>query len=237
MDTLANGTSRLGIFLTEQQLEQLEVYYQEMALWNRRVNLTSITDHEDVMIKHFLDSYTLSPTLTDVLTSGGSVIDVGSGSGVPGIPLKIAFPSMNLVLLDSVGKKTRFLQHVAQTLNLDGVQILNGRAEDLAHKPELRERFDAVISRGVAALPSLMELTLPYCHIGGKVIAMKKGNIQHELDSAHNAIKILGGLLLETVSVNLDALQDQRLLVIVKKVNLTPAKFPRGPGPVKKRPL
>lgn len=237
MNTITNSMSHLGVLLTDQQLEQLEIYYAEIVRWNSRVNLTSITAREDVMAKHFLDAYTLSPTLADEIKSGGSVIDIGSGNGIPGIPLKIAFPSMNLAVLDSVGKKTRFLQHVVQTLKLDDVQILNGRAEDLAHKPEFRESFDAVISRGVAALPSLMELTLPYCKIGGKIIAMKKGNIQHELDSSQNAIKMLGGLLLETVSVKLDAFQDQRLLIVVKKINLTPPKFPRRPGPIKKRPL
>ena len=237
METLISGTSQLGISLNHEQLEQLQTYYQELICWNTRMNLTAIVEYEEVMVKHFLDSYSVSPVLPEEVRSGGRLIDVGSGGGVPGIPLKVAFPSMDLTLLDSVGKKTRFLQHLVETLKLNDVEVCTGRAEELAHEPRLREGFDSVISRGVAAMRVLTELTLPYCRIGGTVITMKKGDIGQEMADASHSLEVLGGRLVEIVEVNLEGLRDGRLLVVVEKVKPTPAKFPRRPGLVTKHPL
>jgi 16S rRNA (guanine527-N7)-methyltransferase len=236
MERLKNGAKKLGLELSPSQLEQYEIYYQELVAWNKRVNLTHITDYEEVQIKHFLDSLTV--TLACPLARVGfRLIDVGTGAGIPGIPLKIVFPAIRLVLLEAVSKKVAFLQHIVQELGLDDVEIVVGRAEEVAHLSEYREQFDLVLSRAVAPLPAVVELTLPFCAVGGSFIAQKKGDIDLEIAQAAKAISLLGGRLREVRKVDLAEFADKRHLVVIDKMSLTPPKYPRRPGIPAKRPL
>ncbi len=237
MESLARKALQLGLSLSSGQRERLQTYYQELSCWNQRMNLTAIVDYDEVLVKHFLDSFTVSLVLPEDVKSHGRLMDVGSGGGFPGIPLKVLYPHMGLTLLDSVGKKTRFLQHLVETLGLDNVEVCTGRAEELAHRPHLREGFDVVVSRGVATMRVLMELTLPYCRVGGRVVTMKKGDIEQELGNAGHAMEVLGGRLRKVREVDVEGLRDSRSLVVVEKITLTPAKFPRRPGQPRKHPL
>ena len=238
MERLDVGAKKLGLVLTQRQLEQFHIYYQELVDWNRRVNLTRITGYEEVQIKHFLDSLTVA-LAWQTLTPGADLrlIDVGTGAGIPGFPLKIMFPNIKLVLLDSIAKKAAFLHHLNHKLGLDNVEIVVGRAEEVAHEAQYRETFDMVLSRGVAPLATLVELTLPFCTIGGGFIAQKKGAIDQEISQATKAISLLGGRLREVKRVDLEEFTDERQLVIIDKVSPTPPLYPRRPGIPVKRPL
>jgi len=228
----------LGLELSPRQLEQFDIYYQELINWNKRVNLTAITEYEEVQIKHFLDSLTVvlawQPQISNVELR---IIDVGTGAGIPGIPLKILFPNIKLVLLDSTAKKAAFLHHLKHKLELDSVEIVVGRAEEVAHLSQYRERFNMVLSRAVAPLPTLVELTLPFCTIGGSFIAQKKGAMDQEIGQARKAISLLGGNLREVKRVDMEEFTDERWLIIIDKVALTPQLYPRRPGIPSKRPL
>ncbi|HEY55482.1 MAG TPA: 16S rRNA (guanine(527)-N(7))-methyltransferase RsmG [Dehalococcoidia bacterium] len=235
MEKLKARAKRLGLELTQGQLEQFDVYYQELVGWNKRTNLTAITDYEEVQIKHFLDSLTV--TLAWQKTTANTVIDVGTGAGIPGIPLKIVFPDIKLVLLEATAKKAAFLRHITAKLGLEDVEIVVGRAEVVAHDARYRESFDLVLSRAVAPLPTLVELTLPFCAFGGSFIAQKKGAIAQEVAQAGKAIATLGGSLREVKRIELAEFADERYLVAIDKVSPTPPQYPRRPGMPGKRPL
>ncbi|MFC1906874.1 16S rRNA (guanine(527)-N(7))-methyltransferase RsmG [Chloroflexota bacterium] len=238
MDRLVAGATKLGLGLSPQQLEQFQIFYRELVDWNRRFNLTAITEYEEVQMKHFLDSLTVTLALTP--PTGGRdcrVIDVGTGAGLPGIPLKILCPGIRLVLLDATAKKSTFLHHLKGELGLEDIEIVIGRAEEIAHLGEYRERFDLVLSRAVANLPALAELALPFCAIGGSFIAQRKGAVEKEALEADKACRVLGGKLSEIKSIKLDELGDDRYLVVIDKISPTPGKYPRRPGIPAKRPL
>ena len=237
MDLLVKGAAELGLCLTSGQVESFRSYHRELASWNRRMNLTAIDDPEEVQLRHFVDSLTVAKVLPDAARERGRMLDVGAGAGFPGVPLKLVFPGMHLSLLDSVGKKASFLEHLVDTLGLDDVAVYKGRAEDLAMRPELRESFDVVVSRGVAKMRVLMEYTLPYCRTGGMVVTLKKGGVDTEVSDALHAMEVLAGRMRETRRVAVEGLDDGRVLVVVDKVKPTPAKFPRRPGLPAKRPL
>ncbi|HEX9896366.1 MAG TPA: 16S rRNA (guanine(527)-N(7))-methyltransferase RsmG [Dehalococcoidales bacterium] len=236
MDKLRHGAERLGIQLGTRELSLFQVYYEELIDWNQRVNLTSITDYEQVQTNHFLDALTVTlswqPKSPQV-----RVIDVGTGAGIPGIPLKIVFPQIQLVLLDATTKKAGFLRHIVGKLGLSDVEIVVGRAEEVAHQNQHREQFNIVLSRAVAELATLAELTLPFCAIGGLVIAHKKGDIQEEVQRAETATITLGGKLKEIRPVALPEFMDNRSLVVIEKVSPTPEKYPRRAGMPTKKPL
>jgi 16S rRNA (guanine527-N7)-methyltransferase len=237
METLKAGAKELGLELSPAQLEQFASYYHELLEWNKRVNLTAITGYEEVQLKHFLDSLTIILAWPLETGTGLRVIDVGTGAGLPGIPLKIAFPTINLVLLEATAKKADFLSHISQRLGLASVEIVVGRVEEVAHQPRYREKFDVVLSRAVAALPTLVELTLPLCAVGGCFIAQKKGPIEDEIAQAVRAISLLGGKLSEVKRVDLSSLPNERYLVVIDKLSPNPEQYPRRPGIPAKRPL
>jgi len=235
MDKLIAGAARMGIELTAEQVSSFEVYYGELEEWNRRVNLTAIVDREGVQVKHFLDSLTVAPLIGDHVLH---LIDIGSGAGFPGVPLKIACPGIDLMLVESVNKKAAFLRHLVARLNLEGVEVAAGRAETLAHDERCRERFDIAVCRAVAGLATLAELSLPFCCVGGRFIAMKKGDIDNEVASSERAVELLGRKLVEVKPVELDEFEgERRSLVLVDKLEPTPDKYPRRPGVPRKRPL
>ena len=224
--------------LTPSQLEQFQTYYRELIDWNRRMNLTRITGYKEVQVKHFLDSLTVVRALEPPADGKGlRLIDVGTGAGIPGIPLKILLPEIKLVLLDATAKKATFLEHIRQKLGLDDVGIVVGRAEDVAREAQYREKFGLVLSRAVAGLPTLVELTLPFCAVGGRFIAQKKGDINLEISQSARAIELLGGKLREVKKVDLEEFADERWLVVIDKVSATPPQYPRRPGIPAKRPL
>ena len=248
VDLLKTGAEELGIFLTPEQLLSFERYCQELLEWNRRFNLTSITEREEVMVRHFLDSITVVLALRSLVGSveenlksepweGIEVLDLGSGAGFPGLPLKIAFPALSVTLVESVGKKARFLAHVVEALSLQGVNVVGGRGEDLARTPRSRESFHLVVERGVGKLAALAEVMLPFCIHRGLMVAMKQGDIEEEVGAAQPAIRLLGGRLKEVLSVKSSLLGEGRCLVLVEKVVPTPPSYPRRAGIPFKRPL
>lgn len=235
---LVKGASRLGIELTSRQQEQFQIYGHELVLWNRKFNLTAITDGREIELKHFLDSLTLAVISGYEETQGQvfNIIDVGSGAGFPGLPLKILYAEASLVLLEATAKKTSFLRHIISMLHLENVEVVTGRAEEMAHLPVYREQFSLAVSRALAPMPTMSELALPFCRIGGKFVAYKKGDIQEELAEAGNAIALLGGDMKQVRKVSLEEMED-RYLIVVDKVAPTPEKFPRRTGVPKRRPL
>lgn len=235
MQRLISGAGRLGIKLSPKQVEQFDVYYRELLSWNRRLNLTAITGYEEVQIKHFLDSLTVTLALKP--DKSFSLIDVGSGAGLPGVPLKIIMPDIRLILLEATAKKAAFLSYISQKLGLKDVEVVVGRAEDIAHREHYRESFDIVLSRAVASLASLVELTLPFSAVGGSFIAQKKGAIEPELSQASRATSLMGGKLRERKRIVLAEFSDERWLVIIDKVSPTPELYPRRAGIPQKRPL
>lgn len=238
MEKLSAGVAKLGLRLNLRQVECFGIYYQELITWNRRFNLTAITDYEEVQIKHFLDSLTVTLVLNPSVTSNyPRVIDVGTGAGFPGIPLKILLPGIDLTLLEATAKKAVFLRNLKEKLGLDDIEIVVGRAEEVARSSRFQERFDIVVSRAVASLSSLVELALPFCTIGGTFIAQKKGEIEQEISRATRAISALGGYLREVKKLELEELSDERYLIIIDKVSTTPQQYPRRSGIPAKRPI
>ena len=239
MKKLIAGAGKLGIEFNAGQIKQFELYYQELIEWNEKINLTAITRYSSVQVKHFLDSLTITLALSDqgIGRPDFHIVDVGTGAGFPGVPLKILFPKPRLVLLEPTTKKTAFLHHLIRKLELENVEVLNAGAEDAAHLALYREQFDLVLSRAVALLPTLLELTLPFCQIGGRFIAQKKGEFSQEITGAKEAVAALGGKLGQIKKIELDEFDDARYLVIIDKICPTPEKYPRRPGLPRRRPI
>jgi 16S rRNA (guanine527-N7)-methyltransferase len=233
MHLLERHALRFGWRLTPGQLAAFQTYADELEVWNVRANLTAIVEPGAVQIKHFLDSLTC--LLAVPALEGLQVIDVGSGAGFPGLPLKIVRPDLHMTLLESVGKKADFLRHIVARLGLSDVTILHGRAEDFGAAAQ-REHYDVALARAVAELRVLAELTLPLCRVGGLVIAQKRAGIEEEIANAAPAIAILGGALRTRISVDLPDVEPRQLLVL-DKLSPTPARYPRRPGMPEKRPL
>jgi 16S rRNA (guanine527-N7)-methyltransferase len=234
MELLEAGTRKLGIRLTERQIDRFEIFYKELVDWNSRFNLTRITDYDGIQVKHFLDSLTVVSVWQP---RNDSVIDVGSGAGMPGLPLKIVYPEIKISLLEATGKKAEFLKYMIGLLELESIVVINGRAEELAHDPKYRGKFDIVLARAVGELATLVELTLPFCRTGGIFISSKKGDITEEIEQAQKAISLLGGKLIDNKKVELTEFNDERRLVVIEKIDDTPAKYPRRPGMPEKRPI
>ena len=225
----------LKLRLTPAQLTALEIYEIELTSWNQKMNLTAIDQPEKIRVKHFLDSLTCLLVMRD--TPMARVIDVGSGAGFPGIPLKIICPSMRLTVVESVGKKAMFCQHIVDTLGLKGVEVLQERAEVIGKHEQHRQNYDWALARAVAVMSVLMEYLLPLVRIGGYALAMKGETAPAEAHEAEHAIQVLGGHLRQLVPITLPSVEDERNLVVIDKVAATPEKYPRRVGIPGKRPL
>lgn len=226
---------KLGVSLTDEQIGQFLRYYELLIEWNEKINLTAITEYQDVMKKHFIDSISLVKAFD--LNQKIRLIDVGTGAGFPGLALKIAFPDLEVTLLDSLNKRIVFLEAVIQELGLSEVAAVHGRAEDMARQKTFRETFDLCVSRAVANLSTLSEYCLPFVKIGGQFISYKSEKIVKEIEDAEKAIKILGGQIDRQVEFYLPESDIYRNLFVVKKVNETAVKYPRKAGVPGKAPL
>ena len=224
-----------GYELDDKAIEKFENFYNLLQEWNYKIDITKIVDEEEVYIKHFLDSLLI--TKSGVIEKNQKIIDIGTGGGFPGVPLKIYNDSLSFTLLDSLKKRIKFLDIVKEDLNLENVENLHGRAEEIARKEEYREKYDVATSRAVANLQTLLEYCLPFVKVGGYFIAMKGPNFKEELKDSKGAIKILGGVLDKVIEYELPLSLGQRSLIVIKKIKATPHRFPRSGGKPRTKPL
>ncbi|MBN1933692.1 MAG: 16S rRNA (guanine(527)-N(7))-methyltransferase RsmG [Anaerolineae bacterium] len=241
MERLVEGTKHLGLALTQSQIGKFQDLYEILVEWNTRLNLTAITEYEQIQIRHFLDSLSCVLALKHQQYERNDVplscIDVGSGAGFPGLALKIYCPQIEMTLLEATGKKVDFIEFAIQHLGLKRIKAIKGRAEEVGQIPDHRERYDVVLARAVAELPVLAEYLLPLCRLGGLIVAQKGASAQEEIQTADYAISVLGGRLKKIMSIELLGLAEVRNLVLIEKVARTPDKYPRRPGMPAKRPL
>ena len=228
---IKNTFESYGFILTDLQVEQFEKYYNYLVEENEKFNLTAITEPQDVVVKHFVDS--VLPN--EKIKQNSYIIDVGTGAGFPGVPLKILRPDINLTLLDSLNKRVEFLKRLCELLGLDGVEFVHSRAED--YVKEKREKFDYAISRAVASVPTLSEYLLPYVKKGGQVIMYKGSKAEEELNAGSKAIKVLGGNVKEVKNYILSEKDGERKIIFIDKHNATPATYPRGKNLPKTKPI
>lgn len=221
--------------LNEKQLEKFEKFYCLLEEWNYKIDITKIVEPNEVYIKHFLDSLLIYKS--GIIEKNQRIIDIGTGGGFPGIPLKIYNSSLSFTLLDSLKKRIIFLETVIKDLNLLNIEAIHGRAEELARKEDYREKFDIAISRAVANMQTLVEYCLPFVKVGGYFIAMKGPNFKEELKASQGAIKLLGGIIENTIEYELPNELGKRSLIIIKKITKTPYRFPRSGGKPKSKPL
>ena len=231
---LLEGLEELNITPTKEQVNRLLRYYELLIEWNEFMNLTAITDYEEVLIKHFVDSATIVKVISP---ENEKIIDVGCGAGFPGLPLKILFPELRMTLLDSLNKRVQFLNEVIKELELTEIEAVHGRAEDFAKNKEYREQYDLCVSRAVANLSTLSEYCLPFVKTGGSFIAYKSEKGSAERDEAGNAIKILGGSIVKEVEFVLPTTDNSRIMYQIKKIKETPNKYPRKAGLPAKEPI
>ena len=236
METLARDAQALfNVHLSGRQLAALTLYEKELLEWNQKFNLTAIRDVESIRTKHFLDSF--SCVLAWKAAPPQHLIDVGTGAGFPGLPLKILYPDLRLTLVEAVGKKAKFCQHIVDVLRLKQVEVIQARAEDLGQDLRHRETYEWAVARAVANLNVLSEYLIPLARIGGTILAQKGESAPAEAQSAEETINLLGGNLKQLIPVHLPGVADERYLVVVEKVARTPLKYPRKPGIPMKQPL
>ena len=231
---LQNAAESFNIKFNDLQLAQFACYYKLVIDWNKKINLTAITDPKDFAIKHIIDS--VSVWNNDKFSKVESVIDIGTGAGFPGIPLKIYKPEIKITLLDSLAKRINFLKIAADEMKLEDIVLVHSRAEDSAHNPDFREKFDLAVSRAVAKLNILTEYDLPFVKIGGFFAALKGSNVSEEFEESKKAIKTLGGTIDGYSKIKLPN-GDERNLIYIKKIAASPNKFPRKAGTPEKKPL
>lgn len=234
-NVLTEKVKELSIVLNDKQIQQFEQYYNILVEWNKVMNLTAITEYEEVVEKHFLDSLTIVYAIN--MEKIETLIDVGTGAGFPGIPLKIAFPHLKVTLLDSLNKRIKFLNEVIDLLELNDIKTIHGRAEDYAKQSEYREQYDICVSRAVANLATLSEYCLPYVKMDGLFVPYKSGEIDEELKSSEKAVSILGGKVEEVVKFQLPGTDIGRSFVKIHKIKETKKKYPRKAGMPTKEPL
>lgn len=235
MEKLARALNLLGVNFQEDALDTFQRYMDLVLCWNKNVNLTSITDKNEFITKHFIDSIAICsfPQMNKVKR----VIDVGTGAGFPGIPLAIVYPDKEFLLIDSLNKRIKIIDEISSVIGLTNVTIMHGRAEDLAHIKEYREQFDLCVSRAVAKLAVLSELCLPFVKVGGWFAAYKSEGIEREIEESHNSYKLLGGQLDKNDSISMEGFGLDHRILMIKKINNTPTKYPRKAGTPAKNPL
>lgn len=232
---LVSESKRLDIDLQEASIDKFDRYRELLKEWNEKINLTALTSDKDIEIKHFIDSMTIFET--DYIKDYDRIIDIGTGGGFPGVPIKIVNETVEMTLMDSLNKRIKFLQILVDELELDGVECVHSRAEDLARDEDFRENFDIVVSRAVARLNILCEYCLPFVDVGGYFIALKGPSIEEELNEAKKAINLMGCKIVEVKEVRLPVYDISHTLVVIQKNKKTPAKYPRKPGIPKKSPI
>lgn len=235
LEKFKSGLNKLQIELSQQQMQQFLTYYEMLIEKNKVMNLTAITEFEDVVEKHFLDSLSLIQQID--LNQNLKVLDLGTGAGFPGIPLKIAFPQLEIVLMDSLNKRINFLNEVISALKLEKITAIHGRAEEMARKPEYREQFDLCVSRAVANLASLSEYCLPFVKLQGNFISYKSGEVEAELNQSKKAIFLLGGKIKNVKKFRLVETDAERSFIQIEKVKKTPKTYPRKAGTPSKSPI
>lgn len=235
MQQLVAEAALFGLELSPQQVAHFERYQELLQSWNRRINLTSVDDAEGIRTRHFLDSLTCATVTGDL--SNRRLIDVGTGAGFPGIPLKILYPRLDLTLVESVTKKVNFLSAVLEALGLDDVKVLDARAEEVGQMEGHRRQYDWAVARAVAPMNVLVEYLLPLCRLGGRVLAMKSERAQVEAEEAAQAIAKLGGGQADFHPIKLPGRSEASYLVTIEKIEPTPSSYPRRPGMPAKRPL
>ena len=236
-ESLRKELNLLSIELKENQINQFYDYFQLLVEWNKFMNLTAITEMDEVITKHFVDSLSLIKAVEEIETKDYRIIDVGTGAGFPGIPLKIAFPELRITLMDSLNKRINFLNEGISRLGLEKIEAIHGRAEDLGRDPLHREQYDLCVSRAVANLSTLSEYCMPFAKVGGYFIPYKSGKIDEELGAAKHAIFLLGGSVKEVNTFLLPGTDVERSLVKIAKNNGTSKKYPRKAGLPSKEPL
>lgn len=234
-EKMAEVSHLSNLELTDVEISKFDLYKTMLLEWNENINLTAITEETEVAVKHFIDSLKVLECYK--IEKGASVIDVGTGAGFPGIPMKIVRPDLKLTLLDSLNKRINFLRETGTAMEFEGAEYLHSRAEDAALDPRYREKFDVATARAVAGLSVLLEYCLPFVKIGGVFLAMKAKDTDDEIKDAQKALKELGGEILDVVKIQLPIFEGERTVVIVKKVKSTPKKYPRKAGTPSKKPL
>lgn len=234
-DALVQAASEYSLLLTEEQITSFTQYFEMLIEWNEKMNLTAITDPTEVAVKHMIDS--LSCYDEAIFKKGAKIIDVGTGAGFPGLPLKIFRPDLKLTLFDSLNKRILFLKEVAHKLGINDIEFIHSRAEDGGRNKQHREQYDIVVSRAVARLSVLSELCLPFVTVGGFFIALKGSQYSQEIKESTSALRLLGGEIAKIENIKLPGLDDVRAVVYVKKIKKTLPTYPRRPGVVEKNPL
>ncbi|MCC0637693.1 MULTISPECIES: 16S rRNA (guanine(527)-N(7))-methyltransferase RsmG [unclassified Clostridioides] len=235
IELLENGIKNFNIDTNDDMLQKFKTYRDILVDWNQKMNLTGIEDEKEVYIKHFLDS--ISAVKNGYIKNGMSIIDVGTGAGFPGIPLKICLEELELTLLDSLNKRISFLEEVARALELEGIKFIHGRAEDFGKDEKYREKYDIATARAVAGLPILMEFCVPFVKVGGYFICLKGPNANLELEESKKAIDILGLEFVEKIDVELPEIDLNHNILVFKKIHETPVKYPRKAGKPAKNPI
>ena len=236
IDTLIKGSKQLDLDLDDKSIEAFKIYKGLLIEWNKKINITTITDDVEIDTKHFLDS--LTPLSTGLFYGSKKVIDVGTGGGFPGVPLKIYNSELEVTLLDSLNKRIKFLEEVIEKLKLaKNIEAIHGRAEEFSRTVEYREAYDICVSRAVASLDTLSEYCLPFVKVGGHFISMKGPDVEEEIKLSKNAIKTLGGNVVKTEKIKIPLSDIEHSLIIIEKIKQTPTKYPRGGGKPRKKPL
>lgn len=230
-----NHAKEFGVQLSKEQIEQFILYYELLVEKNKVMNLTAITELDEVLQKHFLDSISLAKVME--MNQDEKILDLGTGAGFPGIPLKIAFPELEITLVDSLNKRVLFLQEVIEKLNLNKIEAIHSRAEELARKKEYREQFDICVSRAVANLSTLSEYCLPFVKVGGSFVSYKANEVEKEVEDAKKALSVLGGKCNRIEAFELPDTDIHRTFVMIEKVKKTPKTYPRKAGTPSKTPI